>query len=230
MLDVGGCDSDAPPRWQPSVAIFEYEPPPEDQVHPDLIVSYLKVTCTITGHTMNELSLGGHTAPYYYDPSVGEFLLTLERQLACYGALVHVTVRSPRTLTEEEEEESGQAETPYIADFQPKKRELYELVTQTGSTMSRSLEEVQVRKGGVSSSNAEVVDSGKEIDWSALGTVGGAAAGGAIGGPAGAAVGGVVGSELGGMLGGDTGGKTLNQAQTENLRTTDTSVDRRGWT
>ena len=90
MQDVGGCDSHAPPRWQPSVAIFEYEPPPDQQVHPDVIVSYLKVTCTITGHTMNELSLGGHTAPYYYDPSVGEFLLDIAKQDACYGALVHV--------------------------------------------------------------------------------------------------------------------------------------------
>ncbi len=220
MIDVGDCGRELPPRWQPSIAVFEYEPPESEQIHDDLTVSYLKVTCSITGHTSEELSTLGNLVPYYYDPSVEEFVLTSAEQDACYGALVHVTVQ-PR------ERDIDVSEYPFIADFQPKRRELLELVTQTGSTLTRSLDEVQVRKGGTTATNSEIADSDKQIDWSALGAAGGAAAGGALGGPAGAVAGGAIGSELGGMLSGSQSDKPVNQAPTENLLTTDRSVEKR---
>ena len=47
---------------------------------------------------------------------------------------------------------------PYFADCQPKKRELYETVTETGEMLSRSLEQVNVRKGSSTTDSKEVLD------------------------------------------------------------------------
>ena len=47
---------------------------------------------------------------------------------------------------------------PYFADFDPKKRELYEMVTETGEVMSRSLEDVNVRLGQTTLQSHEVRD------------------------------------------------------------------------
>ncbi|TIM69607.1 MAG: hypothetical protein E5Y58_16265, partial [Mesorhizobium sp.] len=47
---------------------------------------------------------------------------------------------------------------PYFSDFEPKKRELFELVTETGEIMSRSLEQAGVLHGGTTSTSNEVYD------------------------------------------------------------------------
>ncbi|WP_436926064.1 hypothetical protein [Halosimplex amylolyticum] len=47
---------------------------------------------------------------------------------------------------------------PYFVDFEPKKREVYETVTETGEQMSRSLENVNVRKGTTTTDTHEVLD------------------------------------------------------------------------
>lgn len=59
---------------------------------------------------------------------------------------------------EEEQEEVPLSEYPYIVDFEPKKREVYETVTETGEQMSRSLENVNVRKGTTTTDTHEVLD------------------------------------------------------------------------
>src|SRR5262249_38368903 len=44
---------------------------------------------------------------------------------------------------------------PYIMDFEPKKRELYEAVTQTGESVSQSASNLNVRKGATDTSSQE---------------------------------------------------------------------------
>ena len=50
MIDRAVCDTTLPPKWQSSVALFEYTPPEEFQEFPDYEISYLKATVTITGY------------------------------------------------------------------------------------------------------------------------------------------------------------------------------------
>ncbi|WP_074933470.1 hypothetical protein [Rhodococcus koreensis] len=47
---------------------------------------------------------------------------------------------------------------PYFVDFDPKKREMYEQVTDTGEVMSRSLDDVNVRRGQTTLQSHEVRD------------------------------------------------------------------------
>ena len=232
MIDTEAClarSSYNPGKWKPSIAVFGYEPPADQQPYDDMVVSYLKVTCTITGHQSSKEELGYlGLYNYWYDPAVNDFVIQLGTEYdywACYGALLQVSV-TPAT----EAQRANLANYPYFVDFQPKKRELYELVTQTGTSMSRSLEEVRVQKGFTTATNTEVLDNDKGIDWSTIGAVGGGIAGGAAtgGSPLGVVVGSAIGSELGGLLGGGgDSGKAVNQAQETNIRTTDSAREKR---
>ncbi len=195
-VDASGCERSDLARWQPSLSVFGYEPPSDEQPVPGLVLSFLKVSATITGYSKSELPYGGMTQTgMFYDADVDSFVISgLPAQLPCYGALLHVSVHPKQA-------EVSLENYPYITDVQPKKRELYELVTQTGSTLSRSLDSVNIRKGGVTSSGTEVADAGTAVDWSAIvgaaGTAGGAAAGTSVAGPVGGAVGGAAGGALG---------------------------------
>lgn len=53
---------------------------------------------------------------------------------------------------------------PYFLDFEPKKKELYELVTSTGETMTRSLSNVEIGKSNTTLMSHEVADIDK--GWS----------------------------------------------------------------
>lgn len=58
MIDRRTGDSEAPYRWRSSLAIFDYEPPEEYQNYPGVIISYLKVVCSITGYQENPTEIG----------------------------------------------------------------------------------------------------------------------------------------------------------------------------
>ncbi|WP_162909501.1 PASTA domain-containing protein [Aggregatilinea lenta] len=222
MLDTAVCDHKFPPRWKSSITVFGYEPPAEHQPFDDTIISYIKVSCTITGYNPSQ-EIGPGTYDFTYDPitqkaklkSVGDYY-------GCYGAILEVAIKPNAP-------EPNPDHYPYFIDFQPKKRELYELVTQTGTKLSRSLESVQVTKSGTTATGSEVVDNDTGIDWGTVGGVGGGIAGGALtgGSPIGVAVGSAVGSALGGLVGGDDSPKTINQAQQTNVLTTDKSSEKR---
>ena len=94
---------------------------------------------------------------------------------------------------------------PYFADFDPKKRELYELVTDTGEAMSRSLDDVGVRHGQTTSQSHEVKDTV---------SAGASVSAGPKGGP-------------GASVGIESSTTDLNQRTTENVRTTDSARENR---
>lgn len=84
-------------------------------------------------------------------PNVEELL---NQYHPCTGALVQLTV-GPK----EGEEATVQPEDyPYLMDFQPKKRELYEMATDTNERMSRSLESLNLRKASGTTQSLEVID------------------------------------------------------------------------
>ncbi len=157
MIDSKVCDRKFPYRWRSSVAVFSYQPPEEQQSYEGMIVSYLKVACTITGYQPNLEEVGiknRRVDSYWNSPAVIEnYKETVNKYYGCHGALLEVAV-APRSR-----EGVPLSKYPYFADFEPKKRELYEIVTETGEIMSRSLENVNVHKGGTTTNAHEVVDS-----------------------------------------------------------------------
>lgn len=157
MNDAVICDGRFPLKWRSSIAIFTYEPPEPEQTLPDDLITYVKVSCTITGHQRNakaDLALPGQVTGFSSGDVTNAFETAVSQYHACYGALLQVSVGAPRGASFF----AGRGRSPYIADFEPKKRELYELVTETGETMSRTLEAVNVGKSNVSSRSSEVVD------------------------------------------------------------------------
>jgi len=157
MIDPKVCDRNFPYRWRSSVAIFSYQPPEDQQTYEGMIVSYLKVACTITGYQPNpeEVGLKNRRVDSYWNTQepIRNYKDMVSKYYGCHGALLEVAV-APRST-----EGVPLSNYPYFADFEPKKRELYEIVTETGEIMSRTLENVNVHKGGTTTNSREVVDS-----------------------------------------------------------------------
>ncbi|MBX3279636.1 MAG: hypothetical protein KF868_16660 [Acidobacteria bacterium] len=157
---VRNLDDALPRRWRSSLAVFGYEPPPEYQNDEDKIVSYMKVVVSLTGFQADPEEVGLRDRRAYLawrDPAVIEnYEETVTRYYGCYGAVLEVVV-TPKG-TPEQTAKIPLSQYPYFADFEPKKRELYELVSETGEVMSRSLENVSVHKGATTTDTREVVD------------------------------------------------------------------------
>ncbi len=145
MLDPIPCDNEYPPRWRSSLAVFRYDPADDFQLIEDHLVSYIKVVASITPYAPEiDIELGSEYVP-------PELVDELEEAYPCYGALLHVAV----TPTAAELANFEPTEYPYIAEFEPKKRELYETVTDTGEVLSGSSTSLKVGKGGVSAQTTE---------------------------------------------------------------------------
>jgi hypothetical protein len=91
MMDTQFCDKQFPIEWRSSLAISAFEPRAED-LPEDLcegVITYLKVTCTITGYQPTRAETGrGHTA----FPTLAALRSILDTYFACYGVLVNVAV------------------------------------------------------------------------------------------------------------------------------------------
>jgi hypothetical protein len=167
MLDRNLCDKKTAYRWRSSIAVFEYEPEAENQSYEGRVITYLKVSCTVTGYQEDPKEIGldrkGVRSYWAKSPAIENYLNVLEAYYPCYGAILEVAVGP------EDEKHTALEDYPYFLDFEPKKRELYELVTDTGETMSRSLEGVALGKSNTSTVSHEIVDIDK--GWSAAANV-----------------------------------------------------------
>jgi hypothetical protein len=152
MMAAEACEIHHPPKWRSSIAVARYVPDVDYQVYPGRKVSYLKVTCTVSGYQPRDrevegrINFGGVSVQ-----TIADLDSLLDAYLPCTGALIQVAV-SPRR--------SGvsRGDYPYFMDFQPKKRELYEMVTETGERSSRSLEDLRIGKASGTSQSQEVLD------------------------------------------------------------------------
>jgi hypothetical protein len=209
MIDPKVGDSDRPAKWQSSIAVFKYVPDEEYQAYPGRKITYLKVTCTIAGYqpkadelegiltNWSRLSYAG--VPYSQDE--------LERRLLaykpCHEAILQVSVAPRRT------EDVPLGEYPYFMDFQPKKRELYESVTDTKELMSRSQESLNISKSSGTTQSQEVLDIDQGFSVGASGQYAGA------------------GGSVQYSQQGQWGTKNLGGGQSGTARTTDESHERR---
>ncbi|MGF6877251.1 hypothetical protein [Paraburkholderia sp. MM5477-R1] len=167
--------SELPPKWRPSIAVFSYEPPPQAGDPPsDEKVTYLKVTASITGYQPDSGELDRNL--FGNRGAVASMIVDNYEQLAgsyypAYSALVQVAVFPSN------EAEWDVALYPYFADFEPKKRELIELATDTGENVTQSGKSVSVRRG--SSSADSIENSHINRSSSTVGISGGASYAGA---------------------------------------------------
>lgn len=205
MMDPQACDRELPLRWRSSVAVFEYEPPADQQRTDGFITSYLKVSCTITGYQEDgkEIRIRERIAQSGWDHKDMTDRLTehASKYYPCYGAILEVVV-APHP----DDKKFTMDNYPYFADFDPKKRELFEVVTDTGETMSRSLEDVNVRLGQTTLQSHEVMDQttlGAGLSASYMGI------------------------SASGSVSNQSGTTDLSQQGTENIRTSDAAREAR---
>ncbi len=76
---------------------------------------------------------------------------------ACYGAIAQIAVYPSSA-----DGEVGPDDFPYILDFEPKKRELYESVTEGGEILSASANKLSVQKGTTTLDHTE---EGLSVHW-----------------------------------------------------------------
>src|SRR5882672_1912218 len=117
MMDSHLCDRTAPFRWRSSIAIFEYEPEVENQTYEGMVITYLKVTCSITGYQENPEEVGVNRnglRSYWKDqPGIANYLNLLQAYYPCYGAILEVAVGP------ENERNTEIDDYPYFLDFDP---------------------------------------------------------------------------------------------------------------
>ena len=153
MLDRVICSDRRPAKWQTSMAVFKFVPDDEDQLFPDYKITYLKVTATVTGYQPLDQEIQGtidwdgvniSTIPGLTD--------LLNSYNPCHGAILQVSVgphgRSGVPLEQ----------YPFFLDFEPKKRELYEMATDTLEKQSRSIEALNVTKSAGNTQSLEILD------------------------------------------------------------------------
>ena len=152
MVAAAACEPDHPPMWRSSIAVANYVPGDEYQVYAGRRITYLKVTCTITGYQPRDKQVEGRlNLPGMSVRTIDHIDSILDSYLPCTGALIQVAV-SPKGSN------VPVVDYPYLMDFQPKKRELYEMVTATDERPSWSFESLKVGRAPGTTNSQEVLD------------------------------------------------------------------------
>lgn len=176
MDDRSPCDQTGPAKWQSSMAVFRYVPEEEYQHYEGRRLVYYKITCTISSYQPRADEVQGSVK------GAGTLSVTEENELdrklksyaPCNGAILQVTVAPT-------ESNLDPANFPYVLDVQPKQRALYEQVTDSSELASRSLENLNIRKGGGTTESQEVLDIDRGSSFSAQAQGQYAGAGGGLG-------------------------------------------------
>ncbi|MCD4842423.1 MAG: PASTA domain-containing protein [Methanosarcinales archaeon] len=156
MMDVTYGDRKYPPRWRSSVTIFSYEPPNDQQQLEGSTITYLKISCSITGL---ENPLTKDPKSVSIDPKLlakhwaFDYWKTRNKKITeyypCHGALLQVAVFPNEVGVELEN-------YPVILDFEPKRREMYTTSVEQTQVMSQSRSNIEVRKGTTTTVSQEV--------------------------------------------------------------------------
>jgi len=154
MIDPKVCDDRLPAKWQTSMAVYKYQPDEEYQVYPKYKITFLRVTATITGYQPLDKEIQGeikwdgvsiNTIPGLTD--------LLNSYSPCHGAILQVAVGP-----DSKKSDIPLDQYPFFMDFEPKKRELYEIATDTREKQSRSIETLNIMKSAGSAQSMEVLD------------------------------------------------------------------------
>ncbi|SFH34185.1 hypothetical protein [Pedobacter insulae] len=204
MIDPKICDTRRPKRWNSSIAIFQYQPEEEYQTTEGMLITYLKIACSITGYQAGPDEVGLHRGGFdNFWKENGEVLKdTIMDYYPCYGAILEVAVAPKK-------KDTPLSQYPYFSDFEPKKRELYEIATETGEVMSRSLKNLSVGKGSSTLNSHEVLDVDHGFSFGAEGSYAGTGGGFNV------------------SRSGEWGTKDISQTEANSIRTTDQSQESR---
>lgn len=177
MIDTNFGDLIFAPKWRSSLAAYFYIVPDEETAdsYPNSRIVYLKLTCSITGWNPSESLLAAKKAVEEIGTrddlqrTLWETIVSsgwAAKYWPCLGAIMQIAVypNSPDGVSPDD--------YPYIMDFEPKKRELYESVTEGSEILAGSSDKLSTTKG---STNTQ--ELGAEAHGSYFGLFGGSVSG-----------------------------------------------------
>jgi hypothetical protein len=152
MAGSGGFDR-FPFKWRSSISMFFFQPEIDSTRYPNDRLLYFKVVFSITGYQAEPLELPVRTTnPDEWRAAVwSDFNDFVRDYYPCVAALAQVAFVPEGKPTER----TNPRDLPIIMDFSPKKREVYEAVSQTGEAMTRSASGLQVGKGSSTTLTSE---------------------------------------------------------------------------
>jgi hypothetical protein len=164
MIDRRFDDDTLPPRWNPSMTVFAYPVPPDQTAvdYPDGRLVYLKLSLSLTGWTYNDdldigVTSGANTKVDGVQKSVWEAIIASDWANAyapCLGAVAQLAVYPLPA-----ERDVPISDYPYIVDFEPKKRELLETVSNTGEVLTGTSTGTSVQKNAATLGTTEQTDT-----------------------------------------------------------------------
>jgi hypothetical protein len=205
MMDRSAADRRLPLKWKTSLSLFYYKPVVEGDIYPDSNILYLKVVCSITGYQVDARELGvdlDRSAPWSVQ-TWNNFNALAQTYYPCYGAVLQVAVLPGGDA------QVPLGESPLIIDFEPKKREMFELVSDSGEVLSHSATGLRVAKGATTTSSMESVDVSRGFAGSAQVSSAAGGAGGSL------------------STSYDAGSRQVASTENVNVRTIDDSRERR---
>lgn len=173
MIDEIYRDRKFPPKWKSSIAIFYHEPEELPEDYSDRKITYIKIVASITSYQVGqEVGIAntglepGWTSEEWI---LQEYKSKAGKNYPCHGAVLQVSVFPYPIKTGDEKTPLN--DYPYFMDFEPKKRELYETVTESGEVLSKSADNLNVRKGVTSLDSLEDVNIDKGWKFGASASV-----------------------------------------------------------
>jgi len=152
--------------WKSSLAVFAYDPDLTDlpEVFTDRALTFLKVVCSVTSYTPASTPLppppdpkdfGGNQQAYKdalaaWKKAVAQIQQT-EQTFPCSGAMVQVAI----SLRDADTDKTDISSLAYFASLEPQKRELIEVATESGESVTQSKTALNVRKGVTSTDSQE---------------------------------------------------------------------------
>jgi hypothetical protein len=201
--------NDYPEKWRSSIAVFysDVEPDPADTSGE--LTMFLKVVISITGYQPEWTDIDSAAQTFTDWGAVAKGLIDqlTSQYYPAYAAILQVLVVPKGKKTDGSAWST--AEYPYFATFEPKKRELIELATDTSEALTQSSTDTNIRKGLTTNDSQESIDISN--GYSAAGSAQGGGGGGS----------------LSGSESYNKGTRVINGINSENLRTIDNSIEKR---
>jgi hypothetical protein len=160
MIDTNFGDLAFSPKWRSSLAVYYYIVPVEEtaDAYANSRIVYLKLTCSITGFNPSE-GLRNAKKAAEERGTLDDLQRTLwetiiasgwaSKYWPCLGAILQIAVypNNPTGVAPDD--------YPYILDFEPKKREMFEAVTEGSEFLSGTSDKISITKGSTSVTGME---------------------------------------------------------------------------
>lgn len=145
MMDKTFCNRHFPSPFKSSIAVYAYEPKADElpEEYCGKRISYLKISCSITGYQATEEEKGQivNLLDKFDEVSHATKAKIVSEYFGCYGVLLNVSVHPFDDQLVDDLDKY-----PHIIDFEPKVRDFYQAASETGEVLTTSIGKLSTGK------------------------------------------------------------------------------------